>query len=278
MPRALKPAFVAAALALVLLAAACGGGSHAAISVKVAITNFVPPTMHRRTATFTLTCRPTGGTFPYAARLCRDIARHPQPLLDPLPARYGCSGSPFMAVVTVTVRANGHSTTFTGNPDCTWPGGVGLAVYYDAATKHPEWLKPTEKRLRCDDDPALLVTPRPEVSVFACTHNLWTPRTAKLIRIAKRSPVITSLGPKLFPNQIGDRQCVIHGGGPAPGTTIHGLCEVTVKKVWSTPTVTFVESWTVGGRMWHSRFGLLIRGGRVVSIHLSGSDPPQRWS
>jgi hypothetical protein len=278
MPRALKPAFVAGALALALLAAACGGGSHAAISVKVAITTFVPPKMHRSTTTFTLTCHPTGGTFPYAARLCRDIARHPQPLLDPLPARYGCSGNPFMAVVTVTTRASGHSTTFSGNPDCTWPGGVGLAVYYDAATRRPEWFAPTEKRLRCDDDPALLVTPRPEVSVFACTHNLWTPRTAKLIRIAKRSQVIRSLGPNLFPNQIGDPQCTIHGGGPAPGTTFRGLCEVTVKKVWSTPTVTFVESWPVGGRMWHSRLVLLIRGGHVVSVHLSGSYPPQLWS
>jgi hypothetical protein len=277
MPRALKPAFVAAALALALLAAACGGGSQAAISVKAAITAFVPPKMHRSTTTFTLTCRPTGGTFPYAARLCRDIARHPQPLLDPLPARYGCSGGPEMAVVTVTARANGHSATFSGNPDCTWPGGVGLAVYYDAATNRPEWLTPTEKRLRCDDDPALLETPRPEVSVFACTHNLWTPRTAKFIRIAKRSPVITSLGPKLFPNQIGDRQCVIHGGGPVSGTTFHGLCEVTVKKVWSIPTVTFVESWTVGRRMWHSTFRLVVRSGRVVSAHLSGSDPPQLW-
>jgi hypothetical protein len=130
MPRALKPALVAAVLALALLAAACGGASHAAISVKVAITSFVPPEMHRSTTTFTLTCRPTGGTFPYAARLCRDIARHPQPLLDPLPARYGCSGGPEMAVVTVTARVSGHSTTLSGNPDCTWPGGVGLAVYY----------------------------------------------------------------------------------------------------------------------------------------------------
>jgi hypothetical protein len=181
-----------------------------------------------------------------------------------------------MATVTVTAKESGHSTTFSGNPDCTWPGGVGLAVYYDAATKQAKWLPPIEERLRCDDDPALLVTPFPEVSVFACTHNLWTPRTARLIRIGERSKTVRSLGgSNLFPTQIGDRQCMIHGGGPAPGMTLHGVCEVTVKRVWSTPTVTFVESWHDGGRTLHAGFRLTISGRHVTSIHHFGSDPPQ---
>jgi hypothetical protein len=275
------------ALALIVSAAVAaltscgGGGSKAAISVKVTVQSYYFGKEHspkRQIRSYSLSCDPVGGTLPYAARICRDIARHPQPLLDPLPARYGCSGGPGMAVVTVTAKANGRSTTFSGNPDCTWPGGVGLAVYFDAAGHEARYLAPTERRLRCDDDPALLVTPRPEVSVFACTHNLWTPRTAELIRIAKRSPAIRTLGPKLFPDQIGNPRCTIHGGGPAPGVVFHGVCEVTVKKVWSTPTVTFVESWRDGGKRWRSGVRLVISHGQVASTQRLGVVPPQLWS
>ena len=281
MPRTLTLA--ATALTVATVAAGCaGGGSKAAVSVKVTVQSYVfgkqQHAPKRQTRSYSLTCQPTGGTLPYAGRICADIARHPQPMLDPLPARYGCSGGPNMAVVTVAARANRRPSTFAGNPDCDWPGGVGLAVYYDAATKHPQWLAPTEKRLRCDDDPALLVTPRPEVSVFACTHNLWTPRTAMLIRVAKRSPAIKTLGPKLFPNQIGDPQCTIHGGGPAPGQHFAGVCEVTVKKLWSTPTITFVESWRDGGKRWKSGVRLVLNSGHVISVQRLGVDPPQLWS
>jgi hypothetical protein len=284
MPSTVRSLAVALAVgaAVAALTSGCGGsGSKAAVSVKVTVQSYFFGKEHspkRETRSYLLSCDPVGGTLPYAARICRDIARHPQPLLDPLPARYGCSGGPDMAVVTVSAKASGRATAFSGNPDCTWPGGVGLAVYFDAAGHEARYLAPTEKRLRCDDDPALLVTPRPEVSVFACTHNLWTPRTAELIRIAKRSAAIKSLGSHLFPNQIGNPQCTIHGGGPAPGVVFHGVCEVTVKKVWSTPTVTFVESWRDGGKRWRSGVRLVIGNGHVTSTQRIGVDPPQLWS
>lgn len=278
MPRTLTIAGAAAVTAL--LAAGCGG-KHSAVSVRIEITSYAPSKtgkMESHTTSYSLRCRPTSGALPFAARICADIARHPQPLLDPLPARSVCAGGPFMPDVKVAATANGRTTTFEGNPDCDWPGGVGLAVYYDAATGHVQWLASTERRLRCDDDPTLLAMPTPRVSVFACTHNLWTPRTAMLIRIAKQAPAIRSFGARLFPDQIGDRRCTIPHGGPAPGGHFAGVCEVTVKKVWSTPTVTFTESWRINGRSWQSRARLTIEGGKVVRIEHLGADPPQLWS
>jgi hypothetical protein len=264
------------------LASGCGnGGQHAAVSVRVSVKSYFFGTAHfakPQTRSYALTCGPVGGTLPYAGRICADIARHPQPMLDPLPARFGCSGSPNMAQVTVTSTKNGKTTTFSAAPDCTWPDGIGAAVYFLAASEKPHWLALTEKRLRCEDDPALLVRPTPMLSVFACNHNLWTPRAAKLIRIAKNTPVIRALdGSKLFPTQIGDRECVIHGGGPAPGVVFHGVCEVTVKRVWSTPTVSFVESWSEGGKRWHAGERLVIKREQVISAQHIGVNPPQLW-
>lgn len=267
---------------VVALAAGCGGGgSKAAISVKVTVQSYFFGKEHspkRQTRSYSLTCDPVGGTLPYAGRICADIARHPQPMLDPLPARTVCLGGPFRPRVTVTGRRNEKTTTFSVEPDCTWPGGVGAAVYFVAASHELGYLGPAERRLRCEDDPALLVTPTPWVSVEACNHNLWTPRTAKLIRIGERSARVRTLGVRLFTTQIGDRQCVIHGGGPAPGVVFRGVCEVTVKRVWSQPTVTFIESWHDGGKLWHAGYRLTIRGGRIVSTEPLGVAPPQLWA
>lgn len=273
-------AAIAVGASVAALAAGCGGGgSKAAISVKVTVQSYYFGKAHfttRQTRSYSLTCGPVGGTLPYAGRICGDIARHPQPMLDPLPARTVCSGDPFAPQVTVTSERNGKTATFTAVPDCTWPDGVGAAVYFDAASHEVAYLVPTERRLRCEDDPSLLATPTPEPSVFACRHNLWTPRTAKLIRIADHAPAVRSVdGSKLFPHQIGDRQCVMHGGGPAPGVVFNGVCRVTVKKVWSTPTVTFVESWGDGGKRWRAGERLIFKGSRVVAVHQIGV-PPQR--
>lgn len=262
------------------LAAGCGGGAaKAAVSVKVTVQSYSFGTAHftrRQTRSFSLTCGPVSGTLPYASRICADIARHPQPMLDPLPARILCAGGPNEPLVTVTSDGNGKTATFSAVPDCTWPDGVGAAVYFDAAAREGRYLPATERRLRCEDDPSLLAVPTPQLSVFACRHNLWTPRTAELIRVADQAPAVQSLdGSKLFPHQIGDRRCVIHGGGPAPGLVFHGVCEVTVKKVWSTPTVTFVESWGVGGKRWRAGERLVIEGSRVATVHQIGI-PPQR--
>lgn len=275
--------FCLATAGVVAALSGCGsGGPKAAVSVKVTVQSYYFGKSHfakPQTRTYSLTCGPVGGTLPFASRICADIARHPQPMLDPLPARgVVCSGGPFEPQVTVTTAREGKKTTFSAVPNCTWPDGVGVAVYFDAATRQARSLTPTEQRLRCEDDPALLVTPTPQLSVFACRHNLWTPRTAKLIRIANRAPAIRSLdGSKLFPAQIGDRQCVIHGGGPAPGVVFHGVCEVTVKNVWSTPTVTFVESWSLGGKRLRAGERLIIKGNRVVAVHELGV-PPQLWA
>lgn len=275
-------AFCLATAGVVAALSGCGsGGLKAAVSVKVTVQSYYFGKSHfskPQTRTYYLTCGPVGGTLPYASRICADIARHPQPMLDPLPARIVCSGGLTAPQVTVTSKSNGKSTTFSAVPDCTWPDGVGAAVYFEAASHETAYLASTERRLRCEDDPSLLTTPTPQLSVFACRHNLWTPRTAKLVRIADRAPAIRSLdGAKLFPVQIGDRQCVIHGGGPAPGVVFRGVCEVTVKKVWSKPTVTFVESWSDGGRQFHAGARIIIRGNRVVAVREIGV-PPQLWA
>lgn len=273
-------AAVAPGVAVAVLTGCGSTVPKAAISVKVTVRSYYFGKSHfakPQTRSYSLTCGPVGGTLPYAPRICADISRHPQPMLDPLPARIVCAGRPNGPLVTVTSTHNGKTTTFTAAPDCTWPDGVGAAVYFDAASQEAAYLGPTERRLRCEDDPALLATPTPRLSVFACRHNLWTPRTAKLIRIADRTAAVRSLdGSKLFPTQIGDRQCVIHGGGPAPGVVFHGICEVTVKRVWSTPTVTFVESWHVNGKRFRAGERMVIESGRVVSVHGIGI-PPQLW-
>ena len=78
---------LAAALALlVVVAATACGSSHSQIALKISVTRYVPTKIHsggrtyirpeRTSARFTLNCQPTSGTIPFAARLCRDIARH----------------------------------------------------------------------------------------------------------------------------------------------------------------------------------------------------------
>ena len=52
-----------------------------------------------------------------------------------------------------------------------------------------------EPRLRCDSDATLLARPTPWASVTACVRGLWTPRTARLIRLAERVPPIGALQP-----------------------------------------------------------------------------------
>lgn len=195
-----------------------------------------------RTTRYTLLCGPAGGTIPEAGRLCRDIAAHPLPMLDPGRRRSVCAGAVGAPILTVSSTRRGRPTSFAGQPGCGWPGGTALAVYWAAASRDVRTLELLEPRLRCDDDPALLAEPTPWRSVFACTHGLWTPRTARLIRIAERVPAIAELRPRsLFPAQIGTRRCRIHGGG---------LCEVEVTHVWSSPRVAFTESWSSGRRTW----------------------------
>jgi len=268
MSRGLRAA--CASVLLALTAAGCGSGTptRSAISVRVTI----------HTVTYTLTCRPTSGTLPFASRVCRDIGRHPQPLLDPLSARSTCLGGPGRGV-SVSATGHGNTVSFGGRPDCDWPGGVGLAIYYDAAERNAHGLASDEHNLGCDDDPTLLAKPTPWPSVFACTHNLWTPRTAHFIRVAEQLPQIDSIVHGLFPTEIGARACTIPAGGPPPGIRLAGSCEVTVKKVWSMPTVTFVESWPrEGNKHWRAILRVTFLHGKPGTIVHLGVAPPQLWS
>lgn len=181
-----------------------------------------------------------------------------------------------MPQVAVTTKASGRYGSFAGLPNCGWPGTTGLAIYFAAAKRDERGLRLTELRLRCDDDPALLARPTPWASVAACTHGLWTPRTERLIRLAEQAPAIAVLQPRsLFPSDIGARRCAIPAGGPVR-RTLAGLCGVSVKGVWSTPTVTFVESWPRSGHA-HARAVLqvTVTNGRARLNARRGSLPPQ---
>ena len=275
MPRPLTSAAVAAAL--LVAGRGCGGGRHSAINVRITVTTY--PSAKRTTQSFTLGCRPVSGTLPLRVRVCGDIARHARAMLDPGPARSTCGGGPFMAVLTISTVDNGKHADFAGSPGCGWPGGTPLSVYFSAVRQDRHGLDLMEPRLRCDSDPTLLARPTPWASVTACVRGLWTPRTARLIRIAERVTPIGALQPlRLFPTQIGARRCAIPAGGPFRRKPLQGLCSVSVKRVWSTPTITFAETWplTTGA---HARSVLQVT---VVDGHARltsrrGSVPPQLW-
>ena len=184
-------------VAILAVVAGCGGsGGHSAIGLRINITMFTGN--KQQTKSFTLGCRPVTGTLPLALRVCRDIARHPRAMLNPLPARTNCSGSPTMPQLTVTTSRDGEKASFGGSPNCGWPGGAALAVYFLAAQRDAQGLDRSEPLLRCDDNPTLLARPTPWASVVACVRGLWTPRTERLIRVAERLPAIAALGASLF--------------------------------------------------------------------------------
>jgi hypothetical protein len=280
-----------ARLTAVLAAASCGlllAGFGAAslrtpadhITVRVRVTTH--PATVRKEQSFSLTCNPTGGTLPFAARACRDISLHPKAMLDPPRRSPGgkssvCSGSEFMPVLSVTATANGTTRRFTGTPGCSWPGDQAVSVYFDAAQNNKKDLPRSEALLRCDEDPVLFAVPTPLASVVACTHGLWTPRSEQLIRLAEQTPALAGLQPsRLFPHDIGALRCAIPAGGFVRGRKLSGLCGVTMKNVWSKATVSFTEDWPSGAgkkarHIWH----VVIKGTRVVATAQSGPVPPQ---
>jgi len=248
-------------LALVAVAAAgCGSGHR--LTVHVAITAYDASAKTRLTHRYTLQCGPPGGSMPDAAQLCRDIALHPRPMLAPGLPRSECLGRVNGPVVAVSSKRG----SFQGEPGCGWPGGTALAVYWAAATGGDRLLARFEPRLRCDDDPTLLATPTPWRSVVACTHGLWTPRTARLIAVAETvAPMAALRARTLFPPQIGARLCTLR--------TLRGDCEVNATRVWSRPRVTFTESWPGGRHSWV----VDVIGSHPVLVHESGPVPPQLW-
>lgn len=215
--------------------------------------------------------------MPEAVRLCSDIAKHPISMLAPPPSRSVCGGTVFGPVIHVQTQWRGRSFAFSGEPGCEWPGGTALAIFWAASRDDLKTVALLEPRLRCDDDPVLLAKPTPWRSVFACTHGLWTPRTAKLISLAETLPQIAGLQPRdLFPRQIGVRRCQMSAGGPKQHL-LGGFCEVDVKRVWSRPQISFTESWPAGKQIArHTWIVSVVKGKpRLESQH--GAAPPQRW-
>jgi photosystem II stability/assembly factor-like uncharacterized protein len=90
-----------------------------------------------------------------------------------------------------------------------------------------------------------------------------------------------------FPNQPGRTQCVIHGGGPAPGIQVPGTCSTAASSDSATGgwTVTFTESWDARqfhgqgdpgtGQLAHSWTYAVTSDGQVSLTSQSGNFPPQ---
>lgn len=249
-----------AAVCLVALATACGAGSrHAAVNVRVKVDWGM--FAHRKPSSFSLTCRPTGGTLPDSARVCADIGRHRRAMLSPPKPRWVCAGAVGGPTLSVTTTADGVTRTFGGEPGCDWPVGATLEVYWEAIRRDTKALGRIEPTLRCEEDPVLLARPTPDASAVACAHGLWTPRSEWLIRLAAR--VVPAAG---FPHDIGARACMIDG--------VRGLCGVEVKGVWSTPVVTFVETWHTGRR----RFVVSVEHGTPHLLRRLASFDPQSFT
>ena len=278
------------AVALAALVVGCGPRTNdarrsgqdvraALVDLQVAVKT---PTLRARrgkTRRYSLRCSPPGGSMPDAKRLCRDIALHPVSMLTPPHARSVCAGAIFAPEVSISGFAHGERIAFGGEPGCDWPGGAALAIYWSAVTGNKRFLAAWEGRLRCDDNPTLLAKPTPWRSVFACTHDLWTPRNAKLIRLAETLAQIHGLRPhELFPSQIGVRSCRLPAGGPSLGRHILvGKCEVNVTDPWKAPRVSFTESWPVGSRTDRHTWVVVIRHDEPHLDSQRGKTPPQYW-
>jgi hypothetical protein len=252
------------------------GGPVSATNVSLEITVSTPDRDGNRIEKrFTLRCDPPAGTLPLAERVCRDIRRHPQAMLAPAPHRWVCLGRLHPTVVAVRGTAGGGRLAFDGVPNCYWPGGTPLAIYHAAAFGNAVGLDRAEPRLRCEDDPVLLGHPTPAASAVACVRGLWTPRAARLIRLAKSVPALAALPARLFPANVGVLPCRIPVGGPVR-RTLAGKCGVSIKNNWSMPTVSFVESWPGRGKPRHI-WRVTIRGANATLTEETGPPPPQRW-
>ena len=245
--------------------------------MHVAVSEYDTKTQKRVARQYTLLCKPSGGSMPDADRLCQDIAQHPLAMLNPGRSRSVCDGSVNGPEVSVSSIWNGRPTSVSGEPGCGWPGGTGLAIYWAAADGNEHVFSQLEPRLRCDDDPRLLAMPIPWRSVFACSHGLWTPRTAKLIRTAEQVPPIPGLEPKaIFPSEIGTQRCEFVGGGLGLHK-LGGYCEVNVTHVWHNPQVTFTESWAAGRHVHRHTWIVTVVDGQAKLTKQTGPAAPQFW-
>jgi hypothetical protein len=255
---------------------------RAGIEVNVAVT--AGQLGSRRVRSFTLTCNPVGGTLPLAQRICRDIKLHRKAMLDPPkpgPPRKTivCSGGRSMPLVSVRATRGGTTRTFSGSPNCDWPGSQALAVYFEAASNDTSSLPMSELELRCDEDPTLLSVPTPLASVVACRHGLWTAHAENLIRIAASAPKLVAFqAATFFPHDVGALPCTIHAGGAYPGKKLPGLCGVTIHNPWAEATVSFTEDWPIAaGRTARHIWHVLIKRNHVIATTETGAPPPQTW-
>jgi hypothetical protein len=179
--------------------------------------------------------------------------------------------------VEVSVLKGSSGSSFGGAPECNWPGGAPLGIYFAAATRDARALRLIEPRLRCEDNPAFFVKPTPWASIVACVHGLWTPAAERSIRAAKRTREIGFLQPqKLFPADPGVVRCAISAGGPPRPSgrrTISGLCGVSLTGPASKKLVHFVETWADGKHVFRHHW--TIRGSTLMTQR--GPTPPQRW-
>jgi hypothetical protein len=272
-------AIVFAALSCGLILAGLGGASRGAhslgISVRIRVTTY-PPTV-RRVQALSLTCNPTGGNLPLADRVCRDISAHPKAMLNPPKPRWTCAGPAGSPTLTVTTSSRGTTHIFSGEPGCEWPVGPTVEAYWAAIQRDTKELGRVEPTLRCEEDSTLLARPTPLASALARTHGLWTARSEQLIRLAEKAPALAGLQPsQLFPHDIGAVACTIPAGGVRPGRKLAGLCGVTMKNVWSKPTVSFTEDWPSGtGKTTRHIWHVVVQGRRVIATSQSGPVPPQ---
>ncbi len=176
-------------------------------------------------------------------------------------------------MVQVEVVKGARKSSFSGMPECGWPGGTPLAIYWDASRNDAVALRRDSARLRCEDNPTFFAEPPPFASIVACTRGLWTPAAERAIRSAEAAPQLALLRPHaLLPADPGAVRCRIPAGGPTR-RVFSGLCGVSLTGPPSSKLVHFVEAWTQGEHVFRHRWAL--RGSTLISEH--GTVPPQLW-
>lgn len=85
----------------------------------------------------------------------------------------------------------------------------------------------------------------------------------------------------LFPEKVGRKNCVIPGGGPAPGIRVPGTCETSVVSVGGNLEVNFTERWehlsgdAGTGEKSHTWTFTVDPDGKIINRSDSGNFPPQ---
>jgi hypothetical protein len=213
---------------------------------------------------FVLTCHPTGGTLPFAARICRDVDAHPVAMLHPPCERSHCL--PDIGLVTwfvsVVTNAGGVTTRVLSDvPGCSWPRGAMRGVYLAAALRQAAQLATWERRLRCDEGVFLGHDPP---DVWVCESDA--------IALAERTRALAGLdAARLFPVKTGSLPCVIPVGG-AGHRVLDGTCSV----LGSPAELVFTERWVQDAVPESHTWWFDAAGGPPLLLTDYGAIPPQR--